>query len=146
MQDVVHQMRIDMESMPAHVQEQNENWQAIIQEKEEKIYTMTRKLQDAVEELQKSAQERSRLVEMSNSIRASIRKPQTVTVATQYLLDSSSFKNPPAIPVTTTTKKPNTKPLASSLPTPNSKVKQTADQLRKSLIRKQQVRNYNEKV
>ena len=100
------------------------------------------KLGEAVAELQESLKERARLVEISNGLRACIKKPPSKNVSTQA--------NPAPVVAThsglsgaagASRRQVSSTTTAATAAAPAL----SADQLRKTLIKKSGIRNYNEK-
>jgi hypothetical protein len=95
-------------------------------------HELRKKMAEMVLELENSLKERAKLVEISNSLRASIKKVSTKDATTQCIVQSRSLSvtgNQKRLPLSNTSTNANL----------------LANQFRQSLIKNPSVRNYNEK-
>jgi hypothetical protein len=133
--EIVQQMRVDMENMAI---EQNTQESALPPLPPSEL---REKLDLALAELQIMAKEKAQLVDMSNSLRASIRKPDVTSVGVQVAFAG-------VFPALFKLSKETKIPFNQSYKTNENqklKMKVTTDQFRKSLSKTKPVRNYNDR-
>lgn len=144
LQEVVYQMRTDMENVNLP---NEDNLELILQDREAEIEMLYReggeetrllreRLDEALHQLKRTAKENAHLLDMSNGLRASFKKAAVKHSAVQCEKVDSNDAKSTRIPFKASTK-------------PNEKIKQikvSADQFRQALGKTKGVRNYNEKL
>ena len=139
---IVQQMRVDMENMAMNTSMPEVSLANVhAQVSNTDVSVLRSKLELALAELQMLAKEKAQLVEMSNSLRASIRKPETLSTAVQ-----ATFAG--AFPALTKLSRETRVPLIETVKLNEKqklKMKVSTDQFRKSLSKSKSIRNYNDR-